>query len=316
MLSRLLVGTVAVATYAASPDGQLAPQPKSAEVQATREVKPLGETPKEQPVDWIKFLAALGVGTVLGGLATEGFKALLARTASRREVARVVSVHVAPILRSCEELVSKINLLAKTDFAVFKPRDDEYEESLHDSVDRLSLFYCLGHFWAQLEILRRESAFARLAENARGYRLVKFIHFLESKGVKLLDRHLQRCLAEQMLRETSDGRLDCRSLVDFVAEMRESGPIARWFDALAPPATGRQDRRRWRDRIQTYGIVLIALAEQLDPKHSLTRPHNVHLNKLKRSSRHFLARAMPLNLEFVKNDERYHGLRKRKYPQR
>ena len=309
MLSRLLVVIVPVATYAAAPVGQLTHQPESVDVQAAPAVKPRVETPKERPVDWIPLLTALGIGTMLGGVAVEGFKALLARAASQREVSRLVSVHVAPILRSCEELVSRINLLAKTDFAVFKPHDEGYEESLHDSVDRLSLYYCLGNFWAQLEILRRESTFARLSENARGYKLVRFINFLESKGVKLLDRDLQRCLAEQMLGATSDGRLHCRSLVDFVAGMRDSGPIARWFDALAPPANGRRDRRRWRDRIQTYGIVLIALAEQLDPKHSLTRPHNVHWNKLKMSSRHFLARAMPIKLEFVKSHERYHGLR-------
>jgi hypothetical protein len=100
-----------------------------------------------------------------------------------------------PLLKAADELGGKLRSHAVEDFIDFREMPSK-DLSPIDLVNLCSTLYLFAQFWARLEILRRESFNADLAQDSQGKVLLRFLRSLESKRVRLVDRAWQRAIGE------------------------------------------------------------------------------------------------------------------------
>ena len=260
------------------------------------------------PNAW-QILGVLG----LGGICTELLRVVIAFFKSRsdlqRTASKIVDARLDAILKSAEELVSRINSLANTDFVEIRSPLVPETAKADEVVDPLSYYYLLLHFWASLELLRRETVSIDLSKDPRGERILAFARALESKAVRIVHRHQQRALAEIVM---ADGKTGGPSIVhfgEFIRRWKVDVPSRELLQLLMPPSTN-SSWRRWRQSVLMYGVVMIAFINELDPGKHATRPHKVHLNKLTLKTKRSLRYAVfQRTLTFVREAKNYHGLR-------
>lgn len=233
----------------------------------------------------------------------------------RAEARRAVRLQLDPLLKAADELQGKLLSQAKGDFSEFRGLVDGDKTS---TVRLCSTLFLFAQLWARIELLRRESFHAELARETKGKQLLAFTQTLESRPVRLVERAWQRGMGESLLVDESRGS-QLKTFRQFVDEYEASPSLRSWFQPLEKllrskagdgekPWTVSQ-KRKTRQRLLRYGVVVHALIDTLDKKHYTTKPRPGYPNKLNRMSRHELIyRIFKLYLPGVKNVEKYVGL--------
>ena len=205
------------------------------------------------------------------------------RTEAGRSAKQFVDEHLDPLLKASDELVGKLNVLARRDFKKVGSLDPEAPEEMKGEL--ASALYLFSKLWCRVEILRRQSLYVKLARDERGRRLLQLLDLdcLESPRVRLVDRTEQQAIGEAMV-EREQAQLDCVPFVRFVERWRMEGAFRAWLSPAARvlSRTGHVEERQ---RILEYGVVVHLLNDSLDPKHEVTRDRPSHPNKLTRKTR-------------------------------
>ena len=248
---------------------------------------------------------------LFGFLFTE-FRQRRANVAAAR---RVVGQQLDPLLKAADELHGKLRSLAEEDFQDFRevPSTDL---SVGQTVDLCSTLFLFAHFWARLEILRRESFHAELSATAHGALLMAFLRSLESRRVRLVDRSWQRLIAESVVIGDSMPYGTLR-FTTFVEKYEGGDATRKWVQPLEEILrdTGRglkRERQRARQRLLQYGVIVHALIDTLDAKHRTTRERPAYPNKLtRRAKRELIGRVFGEYLPGVsrRNVTKYTGIR-------
>lgn len=256
-------------------------------------------------LEWAKlFVAAIGGGLVvkLLDIAYQEFR----RRAERRQTAtRFVDQHLDPLLKAADELVGKFVSLGKEDFQSLRDVGEE-KPFLHP--DFGSAAYLVARFWTQVEILRLQALYISISEDERGRWLQAFLDCLESGGVRLIDRISQRAIGETLM--TSSGRETVR-YIDFIKSL-ENPETARWLiplTVLLSKATHTAERQQ----LLKYVIVVHAMIDKLDAKHSVTRERPSVPGKLTAATwRDLHYRVFKVYLPIVSDTTKYIGRPRRK----
>jgi hypothetical protein len=221
----------------------------------------------------------------------------------QRDARRVVALQLDPLLKAADELYGKVLALAKEDFTEFRDRSDGSTPG--DVVDLCSTLYLFSQLWARLEILRRESFHAELARDKRGARILKFVHTLESKQVRLVDRGWQRAIGESLI--VGDRGTGIRPFREVVEMYESSERLRTWFQPLSGTLR-RSDTRKVRQRLLQYGVIVHAMIDTLDPNHYTTKDRPGYPNKLtRRARRDLIGRVFRIYLPDVKGVAKYTG---------
>lgn len=242
------------------------------------------------------------------------FAELRQRRASVAAARRIVSEELDPLLKAADELHGKLRSLAEEDFQDFR-RLSSTDLSVGQTVDLCSTMFLFAHFWARLEILRRESFHAELSATPQGALLLSFLRSLESRRVRLVDRAWQRLIAESVVTGDSTPYGTSR-FTTFVERYEGGGATKKWLQPLEEILrdTGRglkRDQQRARQRLLQYGVIIHALVDTLDAKHRTTRARPGYPNKLtRRAKRELIGRVFGEYLPGVsrKNVEKYTGI--------
>ncbi len=239
-------------------------------------------------------------------IASEVLRQFQAKSAARR----VVGLQLDPMLKAADELQGKLLSLAKEDFTEFRRLTVEARTSSHDSVNLCSTLYLFAQLWARFEILRLASFHAELMGDRRGATMLKFVHSLESRQIRLVDRAWQRAIGESLI-VGGQSAMEIRSFRDFVEQYQSSPGMRRWFEPLANMLCGTHDKKV-RQRVLRYGVVVHAMIDTLDPKHHTTKPRPGYPNKLSRRSRHdLIGRVFGIYLPNVRSVGKYTVVAKR-----
>ena len=194
--------------------------------------------------------------------------------ASRSASAESLTSNLEPLLKSADELVGKLTSLGKSDFLPL--RGDKARDLSND--EYLSVVYLFVQFWAWMEIFRVAYYNNDVGRSRRGKRLAKFYDCLESRDIRIVDRIYQRALGE------ATASIDrSPSLLDFVKAYRTDSDFRRWLQPLIAFLANLDDPR-WRQRLLRYTVILHAMVDCLDKKHSVTRDRPALPNKLSRQS--------------------------------
>jgi hypothetical protein len=270
---------------------------------------------------WWK-IAFTAIGAGLGGnfgvkimdYAFHEFQRSRDRRASAREI---VEKHLDPILKAGEDLVGEIRSLARHDFVEFQNLDREGFEPL-TNMDVSNLLFLFGHFWARIQILRREATYASIGRTSTGSSLKSFLDTLESRNVRILARPYQRGIGESLI-QSQAAQLSSMNYYQFVSDFSHLGG---WFQPLAnviresanPKGASKPPSSRpiygpvvpSRQLLLRYGAVVHAMLDTLDADHALVPDLPGWSNKLTKQTRKSLAlQVFPVRLPVVKNVEKY-----------
>jgi hypothetical protein len=214
----------------------------------------------------------------------------------------MVETHLDPILKAADELVGKLRSLAEEDFTEF--RGNQSESEIDNAIALCSTLYLFAHFWARLEIFRKESVYVQISRDKTGQMLWAFLRCLESRRVRLFDRARTRGIGESLLL-AEGGRLNCINFRVFVEEYLQNERLRNWFSPLAQ-LIQHTTYARARQRFLLYGTVLHAMIDTLDPDHAVTKDRPAFPNKLsKKSKASLIYRVFGLYLPDVKKIEKY-----------
>src|ERR1700733_15684274 len=115
-------------------------------------------------LEWLHFLiGALGGGFVVK-LLDVIYSEFRRRNDGKNAAKRFVDGHLAPLLKSADELVGKLCSLATKDFRTMHNLSS-HSLKPEENNDFISLFYLLAKLWADIEIFRREGLSVATAED-------------------------------------------------------------------------------------------------------------------------------------------------------
>lgn len=264
--------------------------------------------------DWADLLsAALGGGLVVK-LADYGLAWLTRKSETTATARELVDKHLDPVLKAADELTGKIRSLSVEDFQGLPrfPSRDPAHPSLPYPVELANLVYLFAYFWGRIEILRRESIYVSLTADSRGKDLVAFVRCLESRQTRIVDRARQRALGELVLTTDSIG-LRCLTFYEFAEKLTTSARDLDWTHELAiiitsATAKGGASKKAFRYPIITYGLILHAMVDHLDPEHRTTNDRPAFGHKLSpRAGATLRFRVLDQYLPFVENPWKYTG---------
>lgn len=211
---------------------------------------------------------------------------------------QIVNRHLDPVLKAADELVGKMRSLAQDDFVEFK------NSLILDNLELLNFCYLFAQFWARVQILRIESIYVNLSDNSTGKNLKAFLDALESKSVQIIDRPNQRAIGELLIKETSQS-LSTLTFYEFVNCYKSDPDMKEWLNPLIDLLKS-VDTPKFKKSLLTYGVILHALIDTLDPKHSVTKNREGWANKLtKQSCRDLKFRVFRIYLPCVSNVDKY-----------
>jgi hypothetical protein len=236
------------------------------------------------------------------------FSELRGRWQSSAAARRLIDTQLDPLLKAADELQGKLRSLAEEDFRDFRRLPDPIVDR-RDLVNLCSTLYLFSQFWARLEILRRESFHADLAQNKKGAILLRFLRSLESRRVRLVDRAWQRAIGECTIAHTGD-KAEVIQFKNFVEQFESEARLRQWLQPLERIIRDSKLPRS-RQRVLQYGVVVHALIDTLDPKHLTTRERPAYPNKLsERAKRDMVGRVFGVYLPDVENVTKYVGARR------
>ena len=251
------------------------------------------------------LLAALGGGVAVK-LLDIGYRELLRRVDRRRSSRRFVDENLDPVLKAADELFGKLRSLAASDFRIRHAHAPSVTK-----LDAVGLLYLLASFWASIEVFRQKGRSVSIVRDDRGQKLSHFLDSLESRKVRIVDRLSQRAIAELVL-EARDTSQEMVSFVKFVRLLNNDEEVQRWTTQVVH-FLQRMGHTSERQRLLTYGIVIHAMIDTLDPNHQVSRERVSYPTKLsKRSWRDLKYRVFGQYLTFVCDQQKYLGPPKRR----
>jgi hypothetical protein len=256
-------------------------------------------------------LASLAVSGGFGGIVVKVLDYAYAEYRHRREASdtaqQIVDRHLDPILKAADELVGKLRSLALRDFQEIEDQPAPPRKLTRGSIDLTNLLFLFAQFWARVQILRSQSLDVNIGATKAGRSLKSFIQTLESRGVRVVERPLQRGMGESLVRRQGQA-LSCITYYEFVGRYLSNDDLGEWFRPLQD-AVVQSRRTPHRQRLLVYGSVLLARIDTLDPQHLTTSDRAGWPNKLtKRSRRDLKFRVFEVYLPFVEAVEKYTGL--------
>lgn len=255
-------------------------------------------------MSWLDLLVAAFGGGLVVKLLDYLYQEYRRKSEAKKSAKDLINRHIDPILKSADELASKIRSLAQSDFSklirVPVPKDSEFDSW----IPYLSIIYLFAQFWSRIQILRLESIFVNLSTDKRGKKLLAFFRALESTRTRLVERAWQRGMGEALLDHTTSG-FHTITYIEFVNRFLTQNGIQKWFKPLVS-VLSRMNHTRERQRLLTYGIIIHALIDTLDTTHQVTRDRPGWPNKLTiKNKRSLRNRVFRIYLPFVTSPERY-----------
>ena len=252
------------------------------------------------------LFAALGGGVVVK-LMDFGYQEILRRRDRRGSSRRFVDENLDPVLKSADELFGKLRASAADDFRALRRGRTPQASNL----DIIGLLYLLSKFWASIETFRHRGMTVSTILDDRGQRLGQFLDALESRKIRIVDRLSQRAIAELVL-DTKGEYEDMDSFTRFVHSVESNEHAKRWTSSIVQFLM-RMEHTAERQRLLTYGVIVHAMIDTLDPKHKVCRERTSYPSKLsKKSWRDIKYRVFGQYLTFVRNPEKYLGPPKRR----
>lgn len=251
-------------------------------------------------MEWINGV----IGLVGGGILWEFFKFiypdLMKFIGNKSEAKKILYRHINPVLKSADELLGKIQSLARTDFM---PLRDEKKREEHDLI---YIMYLFANFWGRLMILRIESDYTTLSQIVKGRELLKFITTYEARKNRIIDRSLQRTFGEALIINQGESHR-LKTLYEFTKEyLDENSGMKELFNPLREllENTGPVDVRQ---RILQFGVIIHALIDHFDPDHKIIRNRETYVNKLNLKTKETLQNRVFKNyLPFVLYHNKYY----------
>ena len=226
------------------------------------------------PITWWSLVTA----AFSGGLALKILEYLISwlkhLVNERKGAKSLVDKHLDPLLKTADAICGKTLSLAERDFST---PSGSIEKEL------VGLTYLYAAFWSRLVILDRESLGVSLNGDKRGKKLVAFRACLESQRIRLVDKTHQIAIGE-IATEMDVSPLRTRTIVDFTRKTQEDEHLSTW---LAPLQAELQKIhiKKTRQRLLVYGVVLHAMIDTLDNKHTSTHHRTPQPNKLSQASK-------------------------------
>ena len=226
------------------------------------------------PITWWSLVTA----AFSGGLALkvlEYFISWVKHLAKERKDAKsLVDKHLDPLLKTADAICGKTLSLAERDFT--SPTGTIEQELV-------GLTYLYAAFWSRLVILDRESLGVSLNGDERGKKLVAFRACLESQRIRLVDKTHQIAIGE-IATEMGASPLRTRTIVDFTRISQEDEHFELWLEPLRTELR-KIHIKKTRQRLLVYGVVLHAMIDTLDGKHTSTHARSPQPNKLSQASK-------------------------------
>lgn len=245
---------------------------------------------------WELFAAALGGGAT-AKIIEFAYKEARILFSLRYVTARSISDSLEPLLKATDELVGKLRSLAEQDFLPVRSARKDFSDSEYASV-----VFLFVQFWAWIEVFRERSFNTDLGKSKVGRQLSAFLDCLESRRVRLIDRTAQRAIGECAIR---DGRPI--NFVEFVKLSESDAHVRRWLAPFVDVIDHLDDSGK-RQRLLRHAVILHAMIDTLDKRHSITKERPSTPNKLTRASwRDLEFRVFGVYLKFVKDRAKYIG---------
>ncbi|MCK4818265.1 hypothetical protein KA005_21020, partial [bacterium] len=248
---------------------------------------------------WIDLLSAAASGGIIVKGLDYIYSEFLRRTEASQSAKSVVEKHLDPILKAADELVGKVRSLAQNDFKELHLKHPIDAASIEKNIPITSTLYLIGHFWARVQILRKESIYMDLGADKKGSYLQSFIYSLESSHIRIVDRAWQRGIGESLICYRGN-ELDTLTFYEFLEKYHSDDSFRDWFSPVQKRLE-KINHKKYRQRLLVYGSVIHALLNMLDPSHVVTRKRPSWANKLSKKSRRELEyRIFGVYLPFVK----------------
>lgn len=247
-----------------------------------------------------KLFGAGFVGAMLIKLLDIGYQVVRRGSDQRQTARQFVDEHLDPVLKSADELVGKLRSLAVADFRLLR--------NLHASQTRnrdlIDFLYLVAKFWANLELFRSSGQTVSPVRDNRGKQLTAFVDCLEWRQIRIVKRSSQRAVAELALTQTDSG-MEVIRYIDFDRRLEKDTEVQKWFAPLER-ILGRMEHKHERQLLLTYGIIVHAMIDTLDPKHNVSKKRKSYPEKLTTKTREDLRkRVFKEYLKFVKKPQRY-----------
>jgi hypothetical protein len=256
-------------------------------------------------LDTLKYIISfLSGGAILGSLLEliKLFYPDLKKILNTRiEAKNVFNKHSDLILKSADELFGKIYSMANEDFQIFTKYNQQTDE-----MNKIYVLYLFAGFWASLGILKQESSYIHLARIRKGKILLNFVTSYEAKKNRILERSFQRAIGESVILPNSSG-LKIMTLYDFTNEYKNVDSNLRKIIEPLEISLFQTCEKEHRQKFLLFGLILHALLDFLDEKHTIVRDREPYLNKLTNKTKDQLRnRVFNHYLPFVKNPEKYY----------
>lgn len=251
---------------------------------------------------WLSLFSAAFSGAFVAKVAEIVYTEVRRRADRKQSAARFLDSHIDPLLKTADEVVGKLHSLATEDFQSLAGRKLTLERL--DDNDFGSLLFLFARLWAHVEIIRQEGLSVALGADPRGVQLQSFLSCLESRQVRIVERIAQRAVGELLVKpDTVPPRT--MGYVEFVRMVEGGEDARRWLTPLAS-ALLRTHHTRTRQQLLQYGVIVHALIDTLDSKHSVTKDRPSYPSKLSvKTKRGLYYRVFKVYLPFVPNRHKY-----------
>jgi hypothetical protein len=254
--------------------------------------------------DFLGFLSAALTGGVIVKLLDIVYAEFQRRNDRAQTAKQFVDENLDPVLKAAGELVQKIYALARQDFVPLRSLDGGSDPAEDHALG--GLMFLFTRFWCRVEILKLKSIAVELSSDPRGRRLTSFFNCLEAKPVCIVNRTLQRAVAETLI-DVKKPDYSTLRYIDFAQAAAQDGAMACWVEPLRQILVLGWHRGRKQHLLQ-YAVILHAMLNTLDPEGAVVNDEKwpSAANKLSRKTRsHLRFCIFKEYLAFVKTPGKY-----------
>lgn len=226
------------------------------------------------PIAWWSLVAAALSGGLVVKILDYAVSWIKHLAKEKKDAKSLVDKHLDPLLKTADAICGKTLSLAERDFS-----------SPHGTIQKelVALTYLYAAFWSRLVILDRESLGVSLSGDRRGRKLAAFRACLESQRIRLVDKTHQIAIGE-IATEMESVPLRTLTIVNFTRRVELHDHLAAWLLPLRSELL-KINIKKTRQRLLVYGVILHAMIDTLDSKHTSTHARTPHPNKLSIASK-------------------------------